>query len=81
MSLQFSSKMCKRLGEKIEMQTKEIEELKSVLLVKDMELEEQVSEKEQLQRDLAERDELISRLLASKRMCTSCIKDIHMDLD
>ncbi|XP_031565352.1 eukaryotic translation initiation factor 2-alpha kinase 1-like [Actinia tenebrosa] len=75
------SEVCKQLGEKIEMQTKEIEELKSVLLVKDMELETQVAEKEQLQRELAERDELINRFLASRRMCTTCVKDIHMDLD
>jgi hypothetical protein len=74
--------VCKQLGEKIEMQAKEIEELKSVLNVKDLELEEQVTEKEQLQRELAERDELISSLLASKRLCTSCIKtEIQMDLD
>ena len=73
--------MCKQFAERIEMQAKEIEELKSVLLVKDMELEKQAAEKEELQRELAERDELFSRLLASKRMCTSCVKEIQMDLD
>ncbi|KAK3729626.1 hypothetical protein QZH41_017669, partial [Actinostola sp. cb2023] len=76
------SEVCKQLGETVEMQVKEIEELKSVLLVKDLELEEQVKEKEHLQRELAERDELINRLLANKRLCSACGRDIQqLDID
>ncbi|EDO46416.1 predicted protein [Nematostella vectensis] len=79
-SHRWPAEVSQQLSEQLEMQSKEIDELKNVIIEKDLELEAQGSENEKLQQELAERNELIRRLM-TRRPCHACGQGIDMEGD